>query len=304
MNMNTEIEKLAPASQTAAKTLFEAFKVLKEAGGQLKGSEVINKLKERLEFTDWEKERYEKTGYIRWESILHFFTIDASKSGFMRKNKRLWILTEEGEKAMQKGPLVLFNLAHEGFLKWREANPAKEKIEVEDIESQEEELQKINLEKSEEKAFEGIRDYIYKMNPYEFQDLVAALLKAMGYYISFVASRGKDGGVDIIAYQDALGIKTPRVKVQVKHKPNTASPVDDIRKLLGIMQSQNDVGIVVSSGGFTSDAQNKARESHIHVELIDLERLVDLWTQFYPKMTDEDKNRLPLQSVYFLGSNE
>src|SRR5688572_14996062 len=122
----------------------------------------------------------------------------------------------------------------------------------------------------------------------------------MGYYISFVASRGKDGGVDIIAYQDPLGIKTPRVKIQVKHKPTTPSPVDDIRKLMGVMNKDGDVGIVVSSGGFTSEAVFKGRDSHIHVELIDIERFIELWTEFYPKMSDEDKNKLPLQTIYFL----
>lgn len=41
----------------------------------------------------------------------------------------------------------------------------------------------------------------------------------MGYYIQSVAPRGKDGGIDIVAYTDPLGAKIPRIKVQVKHKP-------------------------------------------------------------------------------------
>lgn len=53
-------------------------------------------------------------------------------------------------------------------------------------------------------ASKGIREYIIK-EPYEFQDLVAALLRAMGYYTPFIAPKGKDGGVDIIAYRDPLG---------------------------------------------------------------------------------------------------
>lgn len=300
--INTEISS---AKKTATKVLFEAFKVLKENGGQLRSKDVINQIRNRIELTDWEKERFEKTGYIRWESILHFYTINATKSGFMRKDKRMWILTEEGEKAMKKGAEEFFELAKEGYKKWRLENPIKEKEEEKEEDSEgADELQILNLEKAEEQAFEGIKEYINNKNPYEFQDLVAALLKAMGYYISFVAARGKDGGVDIIAYQDPLGIKTPRVKVQVKHKPHTASPVDDIRKLLGVMNKDGDVGIVVSSGGFTSEAEFKSRDSHIHVELINLDRFIELWIEFYPKMSDEDKNKLPLQSIYFLGSHD
>lgn len=302
--VNNNIET-SPAKATAIKVLFEAFKVLKDNGGQLRSKEVINKIRDQVELTDWEKERFEKSGYVRWESILHFYTINATKSGFMRKDKRMWILTDEGEKAMKKGALEFFELAKEGYKKWRLENPVKDKEEEEEIQNDDaQELQIINLEKAEEQAFDGIKDYINKKNPYEFQDLVAALLKAMGYYISFVAARGKDGGVDIIAYQDPLGIKTPRVKVQVKHKPSTSSPVDDIRKLLGVMNKDGDVGIVVSSGGFTSEAIFKSRDSHIHVELIDLDRFIELWIEFYNKMSDEDKIKLPLQSIYFLGSHE
>ena len=31
---------------------------------------------------------------------------------------------------------------------------------------------------------------------------------------------------------------------------------------------------------------------------------MDLWQQYYPKLNDEQKNLLPLQPIYFLGSNE
>jgi len=145
------------------KVLFEAFKVLKENGGQLRSKEVIDKIRENVTMTDWEKERFEKSGYVRWESILHFYTINATKSGFMRKDKRMWILTDEGEKAMKKGALEFFDLAKEGYKKWRLENPVKDKDEEEEIQNDDaQELQIINLEKAEEQAFDGIKDYINK----------------------------------------------------------------------------------------------------------------------------------------------
>ena len=54
--------------------------------------------------------------------------------------------------------------------------------------------------------------------PYEFQHLVADLLRAMSYHVSWVAPPGKDGGVDILAWPDALGTSPPRIKVQVKRQ--------------------------------------------------------------------------------------
>jgi len=57
--MDKELEKLAPSKRSAAKTLYATFKILKEAGGQLPGKQVIDKIRETVELTDWEKEVYE-----------------------------------------------------------------------------------------------------------------------------------------------------------------------------------------------------------------------------------------------------
>jgi len=126
----------------------------------------------------------------------------------------------------------------------------------------------------------------------------------MGYYTPFVAPVGKDGGVDIIAYKDPLGVEIPKIKVQVKHYPDTPIAVGDIRSLVGIVNGSNETGIFVTSGSFSREAERFAREGNIHVELIDFTKLIDLWKMFYHKMSDEDKNKFPLQSIYFLGSNE
>ncbi|MFM2307525.1 MAG: hypothetical protein RLZZ367_2194, partial [Bacteroidota bacterium] len=40
--MDKELEKLAPSKRSAAKTMFATFKILKEAGGQLPGKQVID----------------------------------------------------------------------------------------------------------------------------------------------------------------------------------------------------------------------------------------------------------------------
>ncbi len=38
----------------------------------------------------------------------------------------------------------------------------------------------------------------------------------MGYYVECISPPAADGGFDVIAHADALGIKGPRIKVQVK----------------------------------------------------------------------------------------
>jgi restriction system protein len=153
-----------------------------------------------------------------------------------------------------------------------------------------------------EKALEGMSNFIIAKNPYEFQDLVAALLRGMGYYTPFIAPKGKDGGVDIIAYKDPLGTTIPRIQVQIKHRDIPTS-VKEIRELMGLLQKDGDVGIFVSTGGFSSDARNTARTASVHIELIDKNRFIDLWQNFYNKLSDEDKNLFPLKPIYFLDVN-
>lgn len=303
-------KEISKSRKLAAKVILAAFKILKENGGSMKGYEVVEKIRTTVTFDEWAIHRYEKTGYIRWESILHFFTIDCMKAGFLQKNKGTWVLTNEGEEAIKLGEDGLLTAAQKLYREWA----SKQKTN-EDAKEDEEELsndntetfeqkQKALLDQYEERAYEGLRNFIAAKNPYEFQDMVAALLKAMGYHISFVAAKGKDGGIDIVAYQDALGIKTPRIKVQVKHYPNNPISPDAIRSLKGLLNAGEEIGLFVTSGTYSNESQRFAREANIHIKLIDGDELIELWQQHYHQLADEDKNMLPLHAVYFLGSNE
>ncbi|MDQ6608544.1 MAG: winged helix-turn-helix domain-containing protein, partial [Bacteroidota bacterium] len=120
--MDKELDKLAASKRSASKTMYATFKILKDAGGQLPGKQVIEKIRTTVELTEWEKQIYEKTGYVRWESILHFYTIDCIKAGFLRKNKGVWYLTEEGEKAIGLGPVKLLETASQLYRHWAADN--------------------------------------------------------------------------------------------------------------------------------------------------------------------------------------
>ena len=76
------------------------------------------------------------------------------------------------------------------------------------------------LEEAREDAWGEISAYLAAMNPYDLQHLVAALLKAMGYHVIWEAPPGPDQGIDVITQADPLGAKGPRIKVQVKRRPD------------------------------------------------------------------------------------
>ena len=295
-------DKASRSRDLAAKVIFAALQILKEQGGQAPGREVMAAVEKRAHLDDWAKATYEKSGYIRWQSILHFFSIDCIKAGYLLKKKGVWYLTPEGEKALELGEANLLRAATAAYRKWRDDNivPNQRPNEADDqeVNDQGQQSQEATIHEIEQQAIQGLRRQIDMKNPYEFQELVAALLRGMGYYTPFVAPKGKDGGVDVIAYRDPLGTVSPRIKIQIKHRESPAS-VQEARQLMGLLQKDGDVGMFVSSSGFTSDAKSSARSSHVHVELVDIDRFISLWQEFYPKLTDEDKALLPLVPIYF-----
>jgi restriction system protein len=65
--------------------------------------------------------------------------------------------------------------------------------------------------------------------------------------------------------------------------------------------NDDDVGLFVSIAGFTRDAETFARsQERRKITLIDLDRLVDLWIQFYVKLDDQARQRFALTPIHFL----
>lgn len=294
-------KKPARSMALAAKVLYEALSILRDSGREMPMRDLMSRVEQKVVLDDWDKERYEKSGYIRWESILHFFSIDCVKAGYLIKKKGIWYLTPEGEEALKLGRVEFLNSAVKAYRKWKSEQPTN--LPDDTVDDAETEEGVMDFDEIEQIALEGLKRYINKKNPYEFQDLIAALLRGMGYYTPFVAPKGKDGGVDVVAYRDPLGTESPRIQVQIKHRESSAT-VQEVRQLMGLLQKEGDVGIFVSTGGFTPDAKATARSSHIHVELIDLPRFIVLWQEFYNKQTDEDKSMLPLTPIYSLAKED
>ena len=292
-------ESLSRTRELAAKVIFAALQILQEKGGEASGREVVAEVEKRVDLDEWAKATYEKSGYVRWQSILHFFSIDCIKAGFLIKKKGVWYLTPEGINALKLGEVGLLKAASNAYRRWKEENQSTGSREEEET-TEGSQSQEATIHEIEQLAIEGLRKQINQKNAYEFQELVAALLRGMGYHTPFVAPQGKDGGVDVIAYRDPLGTVSPRIKVQIKHR-ETPATVQEIRQLMGLLQKDGDVGLFVSSGGFTPDAKSTARTSHVHVELIDLDRFISLWEEFYNKLTDEDKNLLSLIPIFFFA---
>ena len=144
-------------------------------------------------------------------------------------------------------------------------------------------------------ADELIADLISQLDPYDFQDLVAGVLRAMGFR-AVSSPPGPDRGIDIIAHPDPFGFERPRIKVQVKHRQGSVGG-PEMRSFLGTLRA-GDSGLYVSTGGFTRDAMLEAERSREPVKLLDRDDFIRLLLEHYEVLDSEFKAQVPLRKVW------
>jgi restriction system protein len=153
------------------------------------------------------------------------------------------------------------------------------------------------LKRYRQEALEIVKDRVNRLSASEMADLVAGLLRAMGYRARRSQS-GPDRGVDVIASPDGFGFESPRIMVEVKHRPKSPTGAQDIRSFLGGRHA-DDKGLYVSTGGFTREAQYEAERAKIPLSLMDLDRLVNSLMEHYEGADAQTRTLLPLTRLYW-----
>ena len=147
-----------------------------------------------------------------------------------------------------------------------------------------------------DKSDQFIEDAIAKLDWQQLQELVAGIIRAMGYK-TIVSSPGPDGGVDIFASPDGLGLVEPRIFIEVKHRAGSVG-APAIRSFLG-GRHEGDRCLYVSTGGFSRDARNQALGSNIPVTLIAMSQLRELLVEYYEALDSDTRDLVPLKRVYW-----
>ena len=223
------------------------------------------------------------------------------KAGWLVKNKGTWSLTDEGRSAFQKfkDPEAFIRETDRLYRVWE----ATRSTDLEENSEEKASQAAATLEEAEEAAWSQIEAFLSNMSPYDFQEVVAGLLRGMGYYVDWVSPPGPDQGIDIVAHTDPLGVKGPRIKAQVKRRSDKV-PVDGVRGFMALL-GDSDVGLFVCTGGFTKEAEAEARrQEKRRIMLLDLKRLFDLWTEHYDRVPEAQCRLLPLRPVYYLVLDE
>lgn len=161
----------------------------------------------------------------------------------------------------------------------------------------EEEEAKILKDDVINQSIEFIKDEVMQLDAYGMQDLVASLLRAMGYKTT-VSPPGPDLGKDIVASPDGLGLEDPRIVVEVKHRKGSAMGAPEIRNFMGVLKPR-DKGLYVSTGGFTKDAKLEAERNSNPLTLLDVDALVKFIIQYYDNFDNNGRDLIRLTKIYW-----
>src|SRR5689334_930503 len=166
------------------------FKILLDHPDGIPARDALDATTRKLTLTEHEAGDYESGGR-RFDRILRFATVDAVKAGWMAKSKGIWTITDAGVEALKlyPKPEEFYREASRLYWKWRHSTPA---ISVAEGDSAEERTATITFEEAEEQAWKEIANYLENIDPYDLQELVAALLEGMGYHATWISPRGKD----------------------------------------------------------------------------------------------------------------
>lgn len=282
--------------------LVEVVTLIKNSTDGITGTEIKQRFAEDHPQIN-EKEREKILTTVGW------WRSTCKKVGWLRYNERTdwrWFITEAGDAALKQytDPLDFLNAA-------KKLTGRKTQLEAGDSPNAEEKgtdmaTQAVaakeataTFQEALDTARESIEKYLLSVDPYVFQDIVADLLRALGYHVDWTANKpGPDGGCDIVAFSDAIGVTKPIIKVQVKRKKDKEG-APNVKSFYGNL-GQNDSGIYVCLGGFTPDAEAFARNCQQNLTLIRMDRFVQLWIQNYDKLTDEAKSRFRLEPIYYV----
>jgi len=147
------------------------------------------------------------------------------------------------------------------------------------------------------KAHEFVKDLLRSLTWQDMQEVMAGILRAMGYKAR-VSPPGGDRGKDIVASRDGLGLERPRIRAEVKHRPRDKMGAPEIRSFAATLHP-DDRGLYLSTGGFTTEALYEAERAATPLTLIDLDDLAVLLSEHYDQVGPEIKATVPLAKIYW-----
>lgn len=270
---------------------FAALSALSQTPrGQLRRSELMAAIERLVSLDDWAKEIYETSGNIRWRSIFGFSSVGLVKAGYVKKDKGVWMVTDDGRAAVKEpfDARAYLQEIDRRYGVWKASNQQSFDDEPDAVVPSEvggvlippeEQLASI-LNQTRKSLIAELIATIKQCDPYFFERLVVQLLLKMGYGGSRqeageAIGKSGDGGIDGVISEDRLGLDA--IYLQAKRWEGSVGegPIRDFKGALDAKGAQK--GVFITTSSFTPAAIAAAKNSRSYkIVLIDGQRLADL----------------------------
>lgn len=208
----------------------------------------------------WGKSYLKKGGYIHYPSRGHVQ------------------ITEKG--VLQETRLKLKDLEDEtSLLDFYQTEGDKDSLEIKQISNASpQDLIDEGFNQIEHETKNDLLERLKVIDPFYFEKVILILLKKMGYGEFSETSKSGDGGIDGIINEDKLGLD--KIYIQAKRFNENKVREKDIRNFIGAMSGDTNKGVFVTTSIFDKGAEEKAKNAHHKIILIDGNKLVDLMHEY------------------------
>lgn len=163
---------------------------------------------------------------------------------------------------------------------------------------------------NDESARSELVNHVARMSNNQILRMVAAAVRGMGYATQFETEPEGARGIEtapshILAFpgvEDRGDLQPLRFLVRDVEAP--AADAEEIRTAQTYLKKLGETGAIVSISGFANGAQAAVDPDGAHVQLIDRDLLITLWTANYEQLSVPDQGLLPLRQVYVLASED
>ncbi|HEY7088617.1 MAG TPA: restriction endonuclease [Tepidisphaeraceae bacterium] len=244
------------------------LEVLRELGGSARSAQVKDQVTDRLAVSEAERAEVLKNGVSRIGNQIDWARFYLAKAGYLDSSKRgVWALTEKGRNS---------RLSVED-VREMVRTVAATSIGAPKVEDESASLEDPPVHQADHRA--TLLNTIKALPARGFEELSRYLLLESGFEDVSVTGRSGDGGIDGHGVLRVSKLVSMKVLFQCKRYAEAVGP-SVVRDFRGSLAGRAEKGIILTTGYFTSAAEQEARrEGVVPIELVDGERLVELFEE-------------------------
>lgn len=253
---------------------WPVIEALKKLGGSARPAEVREEIAAKLGISDTAQGETLPSGFPRFDNQVAWARFYLVKAGIIDSSSRgVWTLTEKGRalaRLSHQETLEMFKSVHAQFHVDRGVDETPEAEEAEAAPPQDADSPTAANYRQQ------ILEVLRALPPSGFERFSQRLLRESGFQEVTVTGRSGDGGIDGLGILQVNPLVSFKVLFQCKRYAGPVTP-SQVRDFRGAMQGRADKGIIITTGGFTSEAKKEAvRDGVPPIELVDGEKLVTM----------------------------